>query len=101
MSNEVNVKDRHIFDRARVYGDARVYGEFDLCSIGPIGSRKAFLTIHSDSTIQVRVTTGCFSGSMQEFEDAVEKKHGSSPYGQQYRAAIALAKLVVNGGSDV
>ena len=95
--------DAWVYGDARVHGDARVYGDADFLSVGPLGSRKSFLSVYADSKINLRFTTGCFTGSRKEFKEQVEKTHGSNIYGQQYRAAIALAKLVVKpyGESNV
>ena len=91
--------DAKVFGDARVFGDAQVSGAADFFLLGPIGSRRAFLTIHGDENIGIRVSTGCFSGSVHEFESAVTKTHGGSKYEKQYRAAIALALLMVKPSS--
>ena len=63
--------------------------------IGPIGSRRATLMWLHDAERDI-VMTGCFSGSLEEFERAVEKTHGDSEHGRAYAAAIALIRLVRN-----
>jgi hypothetical protein len=80
---------------AQVYGNARVYGRDNLLLVGPIGSRFATLTVHSDSTLGVRFTTGCFSGSRDEFEAAITATHGDNDHGNAYAAALLLADLIV------
>jgi hypothetical protein len=57
--------------------------------IGPIGSRADYL-IAVVTTDGVRVTAGCFSGTLDEFRAAVESTHGDSEHGRDYRAAIAM-----------
>lgn len=58
-----------------------------------IGSERGSLTIHSDSKIGVRVTRGCFTGTIEEFLSAVQKTHGNNMHGKIYRAAIEMAKI--------
>jgi hypothetical protein len=41
------------------------------------------------------VSTGCFSGTIEKFLDAVEKKHGDNIYGKNYRMAIEFAKNII------
>ena len=41
----------------------------------------------------IRIQTGCFFGTVEEFTAAVEKKHGDNEHGQEYAAVIALVKL--------
>ena len=52
---------------ARVSGNAQVYGSRDYLTIGPLGTRFDTLTLHRDTMIGVRVNTGCFSGTVDEF----------------------------------
>jgi hypothetical protein len=82
---------------AQVSGDARVYGDAHaLLTLGPIGSRNGTLTVHTDAKIGVRFTTGCFTGSREEFLAAIDKTHGDSDHGNAYAAAILLADLLVD-----
>ena len=67
-------------------------------TIGPIGSRADALLAILDESGGIRVTTGCFSGSLTEFEAAVQATHGDSEHGQHYRLAIALIKGKLGGG---
>ena len=80
---------------ALVSGDAWVSGDADFFLVGPISSRNGQLTVHADAKIGIRFATGCFSGSKSELSDAVTKTHRQSIYAKQYRAAMALALLVV------
>jgi len=40
----------------------------------------------------VYVRTGCFFGSLDEFIEAVDKKHGGGINGKEYRAAIEMIR---------
>jgi hypothetical protein len=87
--------DAWVFGDARVSGNARVYRDAQLLVLGPIGSRKAFLSIYADTKIELRFTTGCFSGSRAQFVAAVKKTHETGTlYRQQYDAALVMAKIV-------
>ena len=41
----------------------------------------------------VRIQTGCFFGTVDEFKAAVIKKHGENEHGQEYMAALAMVEL--------
>ena len=70
---------------------ANLVGSRPVMQIGPIGSRADYL-IAIVTTDGVRVTAGCFSGTLDEFRAAVESTHGDSEHGRDYRAAIAMIK---------
>ena len=70
-------------------GGANLVGSRPVMQIGPIGSRADYL-IAVVTTDGVRVTAGCFSGTLDEFRAAVESTHGDSEHGRDYRAAIAM-----------
>ena len=104
IENETNLNqsgNAWVYDNARVWGDARVsgaarvYGNADFLLVGPIGSRRSFLTITADAKIKVRFTTGCFSGSRKQLIAAIKKTHKpTSRYAKEYAAALVMAKLV-------
>lgn len=60
--------------------------------IGPIGSRHGFLTFGFGGGGEIYVATGCFSGTVEEFEAAVKKTHGESIHAGNYMAAIEFFK---------
>ena len=76
-------------------GDARVSGDADFFLCGPIGSERGHLTIHADAVLGVRVTRGCFSGSVEEFQYAVNAKHKNNQHAEVYRAALDLGLMLV------
>jgi len=84
-----------------VYGDARVSGNAQVSktshymTLGPLGSRNAFLTVCRDSKLGISYTTGCFFGSREAFVAAVESTHGDTSHGNAYAAAVMLADHVV------
>ena len=87
--------DAQVYGNAQVYGDARVSAPEHCLAIGPLGSRKATLTVCRDSKLGISYKTGCFFGSRDAFVAAVEATHGNTPHGNAYVAAIMLADHVV------
>ena len=77
---------------ARVYGDALVYGNAHHITVSPIGSEGGCLTAFRQRDNSIIVRRGCFSGYIEEFEDAVKATHGDSKYAEQYKIVIALIK---------
>ena len=76
-------------DLSRAYLSKKFGKILDHLQIGPIGSRRDTVTfIKTDKT--VRVLAGCFNGSLDEFTEAVAKKHDNNKHGRNYRLALAL-----------
>ena len=89
-----------VFGDAQVSGNARVFGDADFLLTGPIGSRRAFLTVHADAKIGVRFTPGCFSGAEFELKQAIQKTHGDNEFARTYCAAIDFTLMVVKAKSE-
>lgn len=92
---------------ARVRGNARVMGRAhvqngviksnqDYLVVGPIGSRDDYTTF-CRTKAGIWVCCGCFSGSIDEFLQAVKTKHKGTRYEQDYIAAAEFAKIKVWG----
>ena len=94
-----------VYGSAQVYGFARVYGSAvirgdgrvsklgDYVTVGPAISSGRTTTAHRDEKLGVRVNCGCFTGTIEEFEQAVEATHAAAPaHLAQYRAFVALIK---------
>ncbi len=108
--------DAHVFGNTRVYENAQVYGDAQVCgnaqicgnaqvlkttdylTVGPIGSRDGTTTFYKTKINGISVTCGCFSGTISNFEKAVNKTHGNNKHGIIYRAAIVLAKAQIKEG---
>ena len=65
---------------------------FRIVQVGPIGSRADYLTYRFDLA---QISTGCFSGTIAEFAEAVERTHGDSQYGIEYRSAIEMLQRMI------
>ena len=85
--------DARVSRDARVYGDAQVYGRNHLGWFSCVGSGNGTLCWFLQKDRAIHVTRGCFSGSLEDFSAAVEKTHGDSPNGQQYRLLIQFIEL--------
>ena len=85
--------DAQVSGDARVSENAQVYGQMDIITVLDIGSERGCLTIYRDSEIGVRVTMGCFTGSIKEFLTAVESTHGDNMHGKIYKSLIETAKI--------
>jgi len=83
--------DAHVSGSARVSGDARISKTSDHLVVGPAKSTGRFTTAHIDAKIGVRVNCGCFSGTVREFSEAIEKTHANNPEAlAQYRLFCQL-----------
>jgi len=70
------------------YGDSKIKS---ILQTGPIGSRKDYsVCYNTDNGLIVHV--GCFRDTMEKFKEAVEKTHGESKHGRDYRAWINLCE---------
>ena len=93
VSGDARVSDNAwVSGDAKVSGNARVTKTSDYMIVGPVGSRDQTTTFYKTKNDGICVSCGCFYGTIDEFEKAVEETHGDSKHGIVYRAAIALAK---------
>ena len=71
---------------------AKLIGDRPVLQLGPLGSRRDYLTAFLTDQ-GVRINTGCFSGALDKFCSAVDKKHRDSAHALEYSAAIAMIDL--------
>ena len=87
-------KNAQFFRDAKVFGDVWISEDTKISKTneyliyGPIGSRSAFITIIKD---QNYISTGCWSGTKEEFIKRVKETHGNNQYAKDY---LALIKFV-------
>ncbi len=85
---ETATKNGANLDWANLDGKTLI-GKRPVFTLGPIGSRcDSFTAYLTDKGIYLRA--GCFFGSVAEFTDRLERAHGTSEHGQEYRAALTL-----------
>ena len=103
-----------VFDNGEVSGNGRVSGNGEVSSNarigvnayissprsyfvqGPIGSRDDFLTCYLDKDKKIYAVTGCFSGTLEEFEKKVKETHGSNKHAKQYLKAAEMARVMLS-----
>jgi hypothetical protein len=74
---------------AYVRGAAKLIGARPILQIGPIGSRRAYLSAFvTDKGLYFQ--TGCFFGDLAAFRAAIAKTHDSNPHATEYEAALHL-----------
>ena len=86
-----------VYGNALVCGDAQVFGNAiissndDYITFGNIGSRYDTTTMFRCSDGGIRVSCGCFSGTLKEFRNKVGRTHGNNKYAKEYEAIIKVA----------
>ena len=65
----------------------------DILQIGPIGSRKSYLTALKLDNGKIEIKTGYFSVTIEEFEQQVKENHKDNEHGKAYNLAVSLIKL--------
>lgn len=83
---------------AKVYGNAEVCGDADYLVIGPIGSRNDITTFFKTANNDIKVSCGCFTGTIEEFLEKVNETHGNNNYAKEYKTAVEIAKIHIFGG---
>lgn len=81
-----------IHGNAIIRNNAVIYDQTGWLVVGPVGSRDDFTTFFLDRNGNIYVSCGCFYGSIEEFEKAVEKTHVGTRYEKDYKSAISFAK---------
>ena len=93
--------DAQVYGNAEVYGNARVYGDAEvnnsvhLMTVGAIGSRDGYTTFFRTKDKQIKVSCGCFLGTIAAFAEKVKQTHGDSKHAKTYALAIELAKAQI------
>ena len=64
--------DARVYGDAWVYGDARVYGNADYATIHGFGTQFRTTTFFRCKDKQIRVSCGCFFGTISEFREQVK-----------------------------
>ena len=82
-----------IYGDACVYGDADIKTTGDICSMSGFGSALRTTTAFKTKDGAIHVTCGCFYGNLYEFYNRVEKTHGDTLYGREYKKMIELIKI--------
>lgn len=78
---------------AWVFGNAQVSLSIHVGWFSSVGSEGGTLTYFRQKDGGVYTNRGCFSGTLDEFEGAVKKRHGDSGIGQEYGLLIQFIRL--------
>ena len=70
---------------------AMLVGKRPIFQIGPIGSRCSYFTAYL-TTEGVKLRTGCFFGTFEEFTEKLSKEHGDNDHAKEYQAALLMIK---------
>ena len=90
--------DAKVYGNAQVYGDAQVYGNAQVYGIGAIfwvngiGSRNGTTTFFACKDKKIRVSCGCFFGTLDEFRAKVAQTHGDNRHAKVYLLASMMAE---------
>lgn len=77
-----------------IYGNSCITSSRDILVVGPIGSEDGTLVItRLKDNEGFLCTRGCFSGTVEEFRNAVEARHGNNEHAIQYNAILEYAKV--------
>ena len=82
-----------VYGNAWVYGDADIKHSSDICSMSGFGSALRTTTAFKTKDGAIHVSCGCFYGNLDEFYNRVEKTHGDTLYGREYKKMIELIKI--------
>ena len=88
-----------VYGNARVYGNAEVSGNAevlhncDWASITGFGSVYRTTTFFRCKDKMIRVSCGCFFGTIDEFKAKVQETHGDSKYADEYLLIAAVMNL--------
>ena len=83
--------DALVSGNARVFGNALVSKQSQWLLIGPAKSSGRFTTAFVDEKLGVRVVCGCFTGTVAEFSEQIEKTHKENKeHLEQYRLFCQL-----------
>lgn len=98
VSGDVRVSgDTKIFDTAEILDTAEIKSAYVVTDDACIGSENGYLTAYTNKDGDTLVNRDCFSGTLEEFEKAVELKHGDNKYGREYNCLIEAIKIKLGG----
>jgi len=70
-------------------GGAKLIGDRPYIQVGPIGSRSDYLQAFiTDQGLKLQA--GCFFGTKEEFEAALQEEHADNKHAREYRAALVF-----------
>ncbi|MDV3834175.1 hypothetical protein CMU13_12670, partial [Elizabethkingia anophelis] len=76
-----------------VYGNADTKSNNDYCSFQNFGSSNRTTTFFKEKDSKIKVSCGCFYGSIEEFEKQVKETHGEGKNAKEYLSIIEVVKI--------
>ena len=100
VSGNALVYDGVILNSSHISGNSaiidfsliKIKNTSDVLTIGPIGSEDDYITFIKDENNNILVNNGLYSGTIDEFQDAIERNHGNDKYNDEYMFSIKMAK---------
>lgn len=77
---------------AKITDNALINNDDNYICIYPIGSERGVFTAYKNQLGGISCNRGCFSGTLEEFEAAVEKTHKGTKYEEEYKLVIELVR---------
>lgn len=95
VRGEANIGGRvHLRGNEKILSDAYICDEEkDIMCVTNVGSRFDRLTAFRTANGEVKITAGCFVGTIKEFEAKVKETHGNNKYAKEYNEIIKLIKI--------
>ncbi|MHB1651416.1 MAG: hypothetical protein ACYCVD_02930 [Desulfitobacteriaceae bacterium] len=78
-------------------GDARVSSRKHIAWFSSVGSENGTLTAYMTKESTIEVTRGCFRGTIDEFEIAVQERHREGQYAEEYLVLIQFIRIRFRG----
>jgi len=78
---------------AKVSGNADTKSNNDYCCFQNFGSTNRTTTFFKEKNSKVKVSCGCFSGSIEKFEKQVKETHGEGKHAKEYLSIIEVVKI--------
>lgn len=80
---------------AKVYDSAKISKTTDVLCVSPIGSRNDVTTFFKTKDNNICVKCGCFTGTIDDFLEAVNETHGENKHAEAYKLACELARVQI------
>jgi len=91
LSGELKSREIDIHARATVGEWANIKSLYGCIVMGPLGSRQAPMTAYPHKGT-IWIGTGCFLGSIADFESAVRKNHAGTNHETEYLTALKYVR---------
>ncbi|EHO6106081.1 hypothetical protein RC102_000986 [Listeria monocytogenes] len=85
--------DTSVSGGAVVKSGALISKNSHICWFTHVGSELGTLTAYLSKNKELRITRGCFEGTLSEFEKAVQDRHQGSKIAKEYEALIQFLRI--------